>query len=63
MDVSLPQNIGVKVEVRGILGDIDAHGFNKNDKVFTNDAYGKTSISIELNIKAGLGAVNLFLVE
>ncbi len=63
LDIKLPVNIGVKVEVIGILGDIDAHGFKKRNRIYTNEAYGNTDQTIEIEVKAGLGSVNLILVE
>ena len=53
----------MRVEIRGILGDIDAYGFKKRNKVYTNEAYGKSDVNIEIEVKAGLGDVNLRLVD
>ncbi|NOZ47006.1 MAG: hypothetical protein GXO79_09520 [Chlorobi bacterium] len=63
LDVKLPKDTGVKVVVKGILGDIDAYGFIKNNKVYTNKAYGNSKYTIHLDVKAALGDVNLFLVD
>lgn len=63
LDIKLPEKIGVRAEIKGILGDIDAFGFKKRDRVYTNKSYGKTDINIEIDIKAGLGGVNLILVD
>jgi predicted membrane protein len=63
LDIKLPADVGVRAEVKGLLGDIDAYGFDKRDRVYTNDAYGKSEYTIELDIRAGLGDLNLILEE
>lgn len=57
----LPQNIGVRVTVHGGLGSIDASGFNVDHRVYTNDAYGKSEATIDLDIEAGIGSLDLRL--
>jgi len=57
----LPQNIGVRVTVHGGLGSIDASGFNVDHRVYTNDAYGKSEATIDLEIDAGIGSLDLRL--
>jgi hypothetical protein len=57
----LPAAIGVKVEVDGGLGSVRAPGFAKDGHVYTNEAWGKTAVSITVSVDAGIGSVNLKL--
>ncbi len=59
--IVLPRDVGVKVEVDGGLGSIDAHGLTKVGRghVYTNDAYGRSQITLELKIDAGIGSIDL----
>ena len=57
----LPRHIGVRVSVDGGLGSVNARGMNKKGNVYTNETYGKTDISIEIDIDAGIGSIDLEL--
>lgn len=59
--IYLPANIGVRARIHGGLGSISAPGFTKNEHVYTNEAYGKTDVSIDLEIHAGIGSIDLKL--
>jgi hypothetical protein len=59
--LNLPEEIGVRVLVEGGIGSVDAHGMNKSDHTYTNDAYGRTDVTIEVEIDAGIGSVDLRL--
>jgi len=57
--IYLPKQVGVRVRVDGGIGSIDAFGLAKSDHTYTNAAYGKTPVSIDLDISAGIGSINL----
>jgi len=57
--VYLPSEIGVRVSIDGGLGSVDAPGFAKNGHVYTNAAYSRTKIQIDLEIDAGIGQIDL----
>ena len=57
----LPAQVGVRVRVDGGLGSVNAPGFAKNGHEYTNAAYGKTAVAIELSIHAGIGSIELRL--
>jgi hypothetical protein len=59
LTVLLPRSTGVKVSITGGLGEIDAPGFDKDNRVYTNELYGKTRSSLYLDIKGGIGNVTL----
>jgi hypothetical protein len=57
--VLLPFEIGVRVRIDGGLGSIAAPGFTNNGHVYTNAAYGRTKVRIDLEINAGIGQIDL----
>lgn len=57
----LPQQIGVRARIDRGIGSIDARGFNKRGGVYTNDAYGRSDVTIDIDIDAGIGSVELRL--
>jgi hypothetical protein len=59
--IYLPANIGVRAEIDGGLGSIHAPNFHKSHDIFTNDAYGKSAVTIELRVDAGIGSIDLEL--
>ena len=59
----LPRDTGVRVEVRGLLGSIEATGFAKNGDRYTNEAYGDGGYELEASVAGGIGDVELRLVD
>jgi len=59
--IYLPENVGVRVKVDGGLGSVHADGFAKSENVYINDAYGKSNVSLDLRIEAGIGSIDLKL--
>ena len=59
--IYLPANVGVRAEIDGGLGSIHAPNFHKSHDIFTNEAYGKSAVSIELRIDGGIGSIDLEL--
>lgn len=55
----LPSEVGVRVKVDGGLGSVDAHGLTKQSGSYVNDAYGKSAVTIEIDIDAGIGSLDL----
>jgi len=62
-EILLPEDIGVRLRIDGGLGSINAPGFTKDGDVFRNEAWGKTSTGIDLEIEAGIGEINLRLIN
>lgn len=58
-DIRLPKNVGVIVEASGVIGSIDTHGLKHEDGRYTNDAYGKSSATIHLQVNGAIGRINL----
>lgn len=59
--VILPKSMGVSVTAEKGIGAIKAENFTRQNSSFKNDAYGKTKNSINVNIKAGVGDIELEL--
>jgi hypothetical protein len=59
LTIKLPSEVGVKVSITGGLGEVSAHGFDKNNRVYTNDLYGKTKVSLHIEVTGGIGNVTL----
>lgn len=59
--IYLPGNAGVRVRVDGGIGSVHAPDFTKNGHVYTNEAYGKAQVTIDVNIDAGIGSIDLRL--
>jgi hypothetical protein len=57
----LPEDIGVRVDIDGGLGSVDASGFEKAGHVYTNEAYGRSVVTIDIRIDAGIGSIDLRL--
>jgi len=57
--VYVPENIGVKLEIRGLLGDIDTPGFKKRKRIYTNEAYNETEHNLYIQIRGGIGDVTV----
>ena len=59
-NIRLPRNVGVIAHASGGIGSIDAHGgLHKDGDSYTNDAYGKSRITIRLKVSGGIGQINL----
>lgn len=58
LTVRLPNDTGVRVEISGI-SRINASDLTKEGNVYVNDAYGKSDVTLDIFIEAGLGEINL----
>lgn len=63
MTLKVPENTGVKIDAEKGIGQINAHGLKKNGSSYVNDAYGETDVNLHIDIKEGIGEINLELGE
>lgn len=63
ISVRLPQNVGVRVEVDAGPTVVDAPDMTKNGNVYTNAAYGASNVTLRIKMDAGVGWINLDVVE
>ena len=59
--IYLPVDVGVRVKVDGGIGEVNARGMIKRRGAYVNDAYGETEVTIDVDIDAGIGSVDLKL--
>lgn len=57
--IHLPRNIGVEIHAEGGLGSIDVVGLRRQGGAYVNDAFGKSAVSIRMNIEGGVGQIRL----
>jgi len=60
--VLLPSEIGVKAKAEGGLGGINAKGLKKVGGAYVNDAYGESDTNLTVDVKGGVGEINLKVV-
>lgn len=57
--IYLPRDIGVVADVKGGIGGISARNLQKRDGNYVNTAYGESKVTIRLDVRGGIGAINL----
>jgi hypothetical protein len=60
--VMLPSEVGVKAKAEGGLGKVNAKGFKKVGNSYVNDAYGKSDVTLNVDVQGGVGEINLEVV-
>jgi hypothetical protein len=55
----LPSDVGVRVDVTRGIGDIDVSGLYRQGNAYVNDAYDESDVTMEVNIQAGIGRIEL----
>jgi len=59
----LPNDVGVLVKVERGPSLISTSGLNHHENVYTNAAYGVAGVTMKVEIDAGIGMINLELVD
>lgn len=57
--IRLPTSVGVRARASGGIGGINAVGLHKNGSEYTNDLYGKSKITVEVEARGGVGEIKL----
>jgi len=57
----LPSDVGTRLEVDVGAGTINAPDLTREGNVYTNDAYGKSDVTLCIDIEGGVGEINLEL--
>src|SRR5215212_8995987 len=60
--VLLPSKVGVKAKAEGGLGKINAEGLKRVGDSYVNDAYGESDVNLSVDVKSGVGEINLKVV-
>lgn len=59
----VPADTSVRIETDTGVVDVDNSGLTKDGDVYTNDAYGNGGATLTINVDAGVGEVELEVVE
>ncbi|MGD0224046.1 MAG: toast rack family protein [Terriglobia bacterium] len=59
--IRLPRDVGVHVIAHGGLGAINASGFQKQGDAYVNDQYGKSPVTLRIEVEGGVGEIDLAL--
>jgi hypothetical protein len=59
----LPRDTGVRVKVELGVGSVDAAGLTREDEYYTNDAYGQSEATLDVELAGGVGGIELRLGE
>jgi hypothetical protein len=51
--------VGVIVIVDSGIGEIKTSGLTKAGDTYINDAYGESDVTLEIDVDAGIGQINL----
>ena len=49
----------MRVKATAGLGSVNANGLTKDGDTYINSAYGKSAVTLNITISAGIGEVNL----
>jgi hypothetical protein len=60
--VLLPSEVGVKAKAEGGLGKINAEGLKRVGDSYVNDAYGESDTNLNVEVRGGVGQINLEVV-
>ncbi|MCP5115794.1 MAG: hypothetical protein GY953_33615 [bacterium] len=62
-NVRVPNDVGVVAEAAGGIGEIQVRGMRKRGDQWYNDAYGESPATIRLDVKGGIGEINIVCVD
>jgi hypothetical protein len=55
--------VGVRARVEGDLGEINSKGFRREGNSYVNDTYGDSDASLNLDVRGGVGMINLEVIR
>jgi hypothetical protein len=61
--VRLPSDVGVRARAEGGIGAIHVYGLKKDGDAYVSEAYGKSPITVKVQVEGGVGEINLELGE
>jgi len=61
--LQLPSNVGVRVDAEGAIAEIHASDLKWDGDAYVNDAYGKSEVTLHIDLEVGVGEINLELEE
>jgi hypothetical protein len=61
--VRLPKGVGVRVDVEAGPHAIEASGLTQDGNIYTNSAYGVSDVTLHVDMRSGVGSINLEIEE
>jgi len=61
--IRLPSNVGVVVRAKGGLGSVQTEGLTKDGDEYVNSQYGKSPVTLHVNVEGGVGLIRLETVS
>ncbi|MGC9523439.1 MAG: toast rack family protein [Anaerolineae bacterium] len=59
----LPDDVGVRVDVTKGVGDTDVNGLTQEGGAWVNPAYGSSDVTLDIRLQAGVGRIELDVVD
>jgi hypothetical protein len=59
INILLPRDVGVRIEVESGPHTIEATDLTKDGNVYTNAAYGVSGVTLQIELEVGIGLINL----
>ena len=63
LNLWLPKSVGVSLKVESGPHTIEATGVTKDGEFYTNAAYGVSDVTLQIDLQAGIGAINLLEID
>jgi len=63
INVRLPRDVGVRVEVERGASIVEASSLTQDGNVYTNAAHAASAVTLQVNMEAGIGRINLEVEE
>jgi len=57
--ILLPEDVGVRVHATGGIGSISSGGLKRDGDEYVNDMYGKSPVTLRLDVSGGVGNIDL----
>ncbi|HXN23501.1 MAG TPA: toast rack family protein [Candidatus Dormibacteraeota bacterium] len=57
--ILLPKSVGVRVNASGGIGAINGGGLKRDGEDYVNESYGKSPVTLRLDIRGGIGEISL----
>jgi len=57
--ILLPEDVGVRVHATGGIGSINSGGLKRDGDEYVNDMYGKSPVTLRLDVSGGVGNIDL----
>lgn len=59
----LPRSTGVRLQSETALGNLTVNGLRRDGDVYTNDAFGASDVTMDIEIRGGVGSITIDVVE